>query len=104
MAVMGDEKQEKKITELAEIAQRHFPDCKVMTFKGAFRQGAQKAVQKSSFNSWEEVARQPAPKRREFFNSLLQESKPHLVKFTGDNNIDKLLEQLRKENEKYLHD
>ncbi|MFO8031278.1 MAG: hypothetical protein R6U22_01925 [Desulfohalobiaceae bacterium] len=102
MAVIGSEKQEKKIAELSQIAQEHYPGHQVMSFKGAFRMGAQKAVQKSGFNSWDEVAQQPATVRRQFFNTLLQESRPHLLKITGEGNVDQLLQKLKQENEKYL--
>jgi len=97
MSTKGAEKQEKKITELAEIANKDFPDIGVMSFKGAFRFGAKSAVEKSQFNNWEEVVNQPPNIRRNFFKSLLEESRPHLKRLIGEESLQPLLDKLIKE-------
>ncbi len=104
MSTKGAEKQERKISELAEIANMDFPDIEVRTFKGAFRFGAKRAVEKSQFESWEEVSKQPASIRRNFFKTLLEESRSHLNRIIGEDKVQPLLDKLEKENEKYLQD
>jgi|GEM_PF-1259021 len=99
---MGAEMQEKKITELSQIANADFPDVGVMTFKGVFRSGAMSAVAKSQFDTWEEVAEQPPDTRRNFFKTLLEESKPQLKQLVGEESVQPLLDKLINENEKYL--
>mgnify|MGYP000518220968 CR=1 FL=1 len=104
MATKGAEKQEKKISEFAEIANSEFPDIGIMSFKGAFRWGAKNAVENSRFEDWQEVVKQPPAIRREFFKNLLEESKPHLKKLIGEDSVNSLLDTLLRENEKYLQD
>ena len=104
MSTKGAEKQERKISELAEIANQDFPDIEVRTFKGAFRFGAKSAVEKSQFESWEEVSQQPVSIRRKFFKSLLEESRSHLNRILGEDKVQPLLDKLENENEKYLQD
>ncbi|MEF8943235.1 MAG: trimethylamine methyltransferase family protein [Desulfohalobiaceae bacterium] len=101
---IGVTRQEKKITKLSQLANTEFPDIGVMTFKGVFRSGAMSAVGKSQFNSWEEVASEPPDTRREFFKSLLEESRAQLEQLIGKENVPSLLEKLLEENERYLQD
>jgi len=104
MATIGSKKQEKKISELSRIANEIFPDVPVASFKGAFRLGAKEAVEKSRFESWEEVVKEPADIRRTFFESLLNEAASYFIKLVGKENVDSLIEKLKAENEKYLKD
>jgi len=104
MATIGSKKQEKKIAELSRIANEMYPDVNVASFKGAFRLGAKAAVEKSRFESWEEVVKEPADIRRAFFESLLNEAVSYFIKLVGEKNVDSLIEKIKVENEKYLKD
>ena len=102
MATIGSKKQEKKIAELSKIANEMHPEVELLAFKGAFRMGAQAAVEKSSFDTWEEVTYEPADIRRAFFASLLAESVPYFKKLIGEKNVEAFIVRLKAENEKYV--
>ncbi len=70
----------------------------------AFRLGAKAAIEKSQFSNWGEMAEQPSPVRRKFFNLLLREARPHLVTAIGKEKVDHFIEKVRAENEKNLKD
>ncbi len=101
--LVGSKKQEEKISELGAIANQMFPNVKTKVFKGTFRFGIRSALEKTQFQSWEEIAEQPPMTRKKFFQNVLDESLPHL-KTIGLNReeADMLISRLRKENEKYL--
>ena len=104
MATIGSEKQERKLAEFAKLAKSLFPHINELAVKGAFRQGANAAIEKSDVSTWKEMAEQPSKVRRKFFNSLLQESRPQLIGIIGKENVDVFLEKVKVENEKYLKD
>ena len=105
MAVVGSQKQEQKIAEMGLLAHQMYPRVEAMAFKGAFRQGVKEALKNGTFSTWEEVAKQPAPVRRRFFESILEKSTGYLTGqgLTKDE-IEKLLDKLKQQNEKYLVD
>ena len=102
MAILGSGKQEKKITEFAQLAKRTYSDINELSIKGAFRLGAKAAVEKSQFSMWEEIADQPPRVRRTFFDLLMAESRAHLINVLGKEKVDDFIEILKAENEKYL--
>ena len=102
-AIVGSKKQEGKITELGMFANQLFPDIETMIFKGAFRYGIRSALEKSRYAAWEEVAGQHPMLRKSFFQSILDESAPHLQNIGLDEKgIEILIRKLKEKNEKYL--
>jgi len=102
-AIVGSRKQEEKISELGALANRIFPDYETMLFKGSFRYGVRSALEKSRFQNWEEVSKQSAMTRSVFFQSVLDESFPHLKKMgLSEEDTSNLICKLKKENKKYL--
>ncbi|OQX25004.1 MAG: hypothetical protein BWK80_17875 [Desulfobacteraceae bacterium IS3] len=101
--VVGSKKQEIKISELGDIANKMFPDIQAKVFKGAFRLGIKSVLNGSGMKDWGEVAAQPAEIRRKFFHSALEASVPHLHKIgLTEDEAEKLISVLRIRNEKYL--
>lgn len=104
MTTIGSKKQENKLEELSKIANELHPEVEQIKFKGALRVGARKAVEKSRFETWEEITYEPAETRKAFFASLLEESFPYFQKLIGDENAVGLVAKLKEKNEKYLQD
>lgn len=102
MAVIGEKKQEEKLKELAKIAKDLFPDVNELAVKGAFRHAAKAAIEKSGFTSWGEVAEKPPSVRKKFFETLLQEAKPHLAVQLSKENVDEFIKKAKMVNEKYV--
>ena len=104
MAIVGSSKQEKKINELAEIVEKHYPKLNKWAVKGALRNGANSAIKKSKFSEWAEMSKEKPSVRKEFFNSMLNEAKPTLQKLLGNKDVEDLIKLLKEENEKYVKD
>lgn len=101
--IVGSQKQEQKVEEMGSIANRLHPDLSVLVFKGTFRLGVQSALKKSSFKDWEEVSKQSVNIRSDFFEKILDESRPRLQKVgLSEKEISNLFNILRFENRKYL--
>jgi len=102
--IIGTKKQEMKISEMGAVANKMFPEIEVMVFKGSFRLGIQAALDCCSFKSWDDVSLQPAYIRKTFFESFLKESIPYLKKIgVNKQDINALISNLMKKNEKYLN-
>ena len=104
LPIVGSKKQEDKISELGAFANQLFPGIETMIFKGSFRYGIKSALEKKQYSRWEEVAEQHPMLRKKFFQSILDESIPHL-KAIGlyEKDIDILFKKLKEKNEKYLN-
>ena len=102
MATIGSKKQEEKLNEFAKIAKNAFPEVNELTIKGAFRYGAKAAVEKSQFSSWTEISKQSEGERRKFFDTLLEEARPHLESAIDRKNVEYLIKQIKLANDKYL--
>ncbi len=103
MAIVGNKKQETKFEEMGNIAHAMYPNIDTLVFKGAFRYGVKAVLEKSPYQSWDEVANQPSSVRKRFFNYIVDASIPHLQKLgLSGQEIDNLVDRLKKENVKYL--
>jgi len=102
MATVGTFKQENKINELAQIVENNYPSINKWAIKGALRNGANAAIEKSNFTEWAEMSKKEPSVRKEFFNSMVEEARPSLEKLLGKKDIDDLIQLLKKENERYL--
>ncbi len=103
MAIVGSEKQEKKIGAMGAAAHDMFPAVPGIAFKGAFRFGIESALEKAHYENWERVAAHPPETRRRFFEQVLEESVSRLKSLgLGDADVEALLGRLRAENEKYV--
>ncbi len=102
--VVGNKKQETKVSEMGSIANNMFPHIETMAFKGSFRFAVKTVLKKNQLNDWEKVSKYPPAIRRKFFESVLDESLSHLKKLgMKEDETDILINKLRKENEKYLN-
>lgn len=100
---MGNKKQEEKIARMAEVVREHAPQANLLSVKGAFRFGISKALEANGFDAWQEVAAQPAARRKKFFASVLEHASPHLEKIGIAGSVLSTVQQaLKQENETFL--
>jgi hypothetical protein len=102
MSILGERKQEAKLAEFGKIAKEINPNVDELAVKGAFRFAVKSTIEKSRFSNWAEVTKQPPSIRKNFFASLIRESKPRLDPIIGKENLDNFVERIMLENEKYL--
>ena len=103
MTVVGNEKQEKKIEEMGQIAHMMFPAIEKIIFKGIFRFCVHSALGKTRYRDWRDIAGEPPAIREKFFKTILGECMFRLKKIgLQDYEIKNLYQRLVKENKKYL--
>jgi hypothetical protein len=103
MTVIGNKKQETKITEIGTLTTKMFPEVDTLTAKGAFRFGIKNALKDTGYKDWQEVGEQTPSEREIFFETFLEKSLPYLINSgLSEKQAKKLFVQLKKENKKYL--
>lgn len=104
MAVIGTQKQEEKILEMGNIAHELAPKVSVMNFKGAFRLGIKQALKQSGNAQWKDLSQKSNLEKKQFFDQILNESKPHLIRSgLSEQEVEKICVALKKKNDEYLH-
>ena len=107
MPAIGSRKQETKIREMAEITLEFFPYLNEGAVRGAFRFGANEALEEKHYNSWREVVDQTKKERKEFFELLLGKafkSLRTLIRKEDLNKKDKLIRKIKSKNEEYVEE
>ena len=105
MAILGNVKQENKIEELSSVAHKLLPNLDKMAIKGCLRKAVKSALEKKNLESWDQVAGQATIQRERFFQSILTELTPLLLRLNLDRQeVDNLHQLLLRENKKYLQE
>ena len=102
MTVIGNQKQEQKLNEMGDLAKQLFPQVNVLSIKGALRYGAESALRKSGYASWQEVSEKPRQTRNTFFKLLLKEAEPRLNLALQPDQVKRFMQMVEKANQKYL--
>ena len=102
-AVIGNLKQEEKISKMGLIAHEMFTDKPLIIFKGIFRYGVESALAEHGYENWAVVAEKPSIDRKRFYESILNHSKKRLhANGLDESQIVSLFDKLRKANDSYL--
>jgi len=103
MTAAGSKKQEDKIVDMGKLAKELFPEISMETFEEAFRQSINTVLKKHQYQQWSDVTSEQPLTRKNFFDSILSESKVTL-KNNGlrEDQIDILIEKLTRRNRRYL--
>ncbi len=103
MNITGNKKQEDKIIYLGKVAKKMFPEISKVLFDEIFRHGIEAALKEHNYNQWSDVLKEQPVTRKNFFESILKESKTYLQE-TGlkEDQIKKLIIKLGKKNRRYL--
>jgi len=78
-AIVGNERQEEIIMSLGMLANQLFPEIGLYPYKGLFRASIKRTLAKTPFTDLKELVEQDVETRKNFFDSMIDESKEMLL-------------------------